>query len=251
VAERTSRSLAASAVSTLSAQSCITPTASAEELHRQLPGVALAFFEMITSEPLCGAGLVSPRGKILYMNDQSARHIAGEDARASEMVGRSLGEFFPPVMMEQRLEVFRRVQEGGRPVLVRTLWNGRQLTTWFRRVEMRPDRVGPTLVFALSRYLAGDLRSLFPPEAVELIETSVVRLGPLDCLSPQELRVMALVGAGLSVREAAHALFRAEKTIESHCTAIRHKLGLHDRVEVVRVAQRAGLTLQDAERPRV
>ncbi len=245
------RSLTAPAVSQVHAGDCITPTTSAEELHRQLPGVARAFLEMITSEPLCGVGLVSPRGEVLYMNDQGARHIAGEDARASDLIGRNLGESFPPVMMAQRLEIFRRVQEGGRPVLIRTLWNGRQLTTWLRRVEMRPDRPGPTLVFALSRYLTGDLRSLFPPEAVELIETSVVRLGPLDCLSPQELRVMALVGAGLSVREAAQALFRAEKTIESHCTAVRHKLGLHDRVEVVRVAQRAGLTLQDADRPRV
>lgn len=229
----------------------LAPTTATEELLGRLPSVAKAFFEMIASEPLCGVGLVSPQGEVLYMNDQAARHVAGEKARAPDVVGRNLKEFFPASMMEQRLEVLHRVRETGRPTLMRTLWNGRQLTTWFRRVELLPDLPGQMLVFALSRQIPGNLRPLFPSDAVDLVETTVVRLGELDCLSPQELRVMALIGAGMSVREAAKVLFRAEKTIESHCTAIHRKLGLRDRVEVAKLAHQAGLMLEDADRARV
>ncbi len=229
----------------------IRATTDLADLQRQLPNLARVFFEMIATEPLCGVGLVSSRGEVFYMNDQGAKHIAGERAVASDLVGRSLGEFFPAIMMEQRLEIFRRVGANSRPILVRTLWNGKQLTTWFRRVEVLAEIPGQAMVIALSRLISGDLRTLFPAEAVDLIESTCVRLGALDPLSSQELRVMALIGTGMSVRAAAKALFRAEKTIESHCSSIHAKLGVRDRVDVAKLAQGAGLTLEDADRTRV
>jgi DNA-binding NarL/FixJ family response regulator len=50
--------------------------------------------------------------------------------------------------------------------------------------------------------------------------------GPLAELSNRELEVYRLVGQGLSTKEIATQLFLSAKTVESHRTRIRQKLGL-------------------------
>lgn len=229
----------------------LTPATNVEELHRRWPGVARLFFDMVALEPLTTVGILTLDGTVLYMSEQGARLLGNEDAGIAPFAGRSMGKFFPPEITNERLEIFKRLRPDMPPVLIRNLWNGNQLTEWFRRVPAPTGTSDRDIVFVRGRLIPGDIRSLFPPESLTLVYSSFVRLGPLDCLSNQELRVMALIGAGMNVREAAMALFRAEKTIESHCTAIHRKLGLRDRVEVARMAHRAGLTLEDAERTRV
>lgn len=229
----------------------LTPTINLDELRRQLPELAWAFFEMVSLEPLTAIGVVTIDGKNIYMSEHGARLLGGDGASNARFVGRSMGEFFPPEVTNERLEIFRRMEPGDPPVLIRNLWNGNQLTAWFRRFPTSSGIPDQDVMIVRGRLVPGDLRSLYPPEMVTLVYSSFVRLGPLDCLSDQELRVMALIGAGMTVREAAKTLHRAEKTIESHCTAIHRKLGVRDRVEVARLAQRAGLTLEDADRTRV
>lgn len=229
----------------------LTPTVNTGELRRQLPELAWAFFEMVSLEPLTAIGVTTLDGTNIYMSEQGARLLGGDGASNTHFVGRTMNEFFPPEVTNERLELFKRLEPGGPPVLIRNLWNGNQLTAWFRRFPTSPGAPDQDVIIVRGRLVPGDLRSLYPPEMVTLFYSSFVRLGPLDCLSDQELRVMALIGAGMTVREAAKTLHRAEKTIESHCTAIHRKLGLRDRVEVARLAQRAGLTLEDAERTRV
>lgn len=228
-----------------------TPATNSDEVHRRFPEVARAFFEMVSFEPLTGVGILSLDGTVLHVNEQGARLLLHEGARSADLIGRTMGDFYPPEIMRERIDVFRRIIAEKHPVLVRTLWNGVQLTSWFRRIPTEPGRPERDVVLALSRLIPGDLRALFPSNLATLIFSEHIRLGPLDCLSNQELRVMALIGAGMTVREAAKALFRAEKTIETHCTAIHRKLGVRDRVEVSRLAQRAGLTPEDADRKRV
>lgn len=229
----------------------LTPTINLEELRRQLPELAWAFFEMVSLEPLTAIGVVTIDGKSIYMSEQGARLLGGDGASNARFVGRSLNEIFPPEITGERLDIFRRIEPGGPPVLIRNLWNGNQLTAWFRRFPTSSGAPDQDVLIVRGRLVPGDLRALYPPEMVTLIYSSFVRLGPLDCLTNQELRVMALIGAGMTVRETGRTLFRAEKTIESHCTAIHRKLGLRDRVEVAKLAQRAGLTVEDADRTRV
>ncbi|MFO0835937.1 MAG: PAS and helix-turn-helix domain-containing protein [Phycisphaerales bacterium] len=227
------------------------PTTNADELCRQSPEIARAFFQMAALEPISAVGVVSMEGTILYVNEHGARLMRGEETSSARLVGRSMSEFFPPEIMRERLEIFKRTGADAPPVLIRNIWNGNQLAAFFQRVSAPDDAPGRDVMIVRGRLIPGDLRSLYSPDMVTLVYSSFVRLGPLDCLSPQELRVMALIGAGMSVREAAKELHRAEKTIESHCTAIHRKLGVNDRLEVARLAQRAGLTLEDAERVRV
>jgi DNA-binding NarL/FixJ family response regulator len=50
-----------------------------------------------------------------------------------------------------------------------------------------------------------------------------------------------MIGRGMSRQEIARALFRSYKTIDAHQQSIMKKLGIHDRVDVVRYAIREGL----------
>jgi DNA-binding NarL/FixJ family response regulator len=86
---------------------------------------------------------------------------------------------------------------------------------------------------------------------VDVVESDVADLGPLEALTPREVEVLALIGQGLSMKETAHVLRRSVKTVDNHRMSIGKKLDVHDRVKLAEIARRAGLTLRDAERVRV
>ena len=62
-----------------------------------------------------------------------------------------------------------------------------------------------------------------------------------DELTPRELEVTKLVAEAYTNRQIAEALNLAEKTVESHRGNVLSKLGMRDRVELVRYAIRRGL----------
>jgi len=62
-----------------------------------------------------------------------------------------------------------------------------------------------------------------------------------DELTPRELEVTKLIAEAYTNRQIAEALHLAEKTVESHRANVPGKLGMRDRVELVRYAIRRGL----------
>jgi len=60
-------------------------------------------------------------------------------------------------------------------------------------------------------------------------------------LTPREAEVLALVAAGRSNRQIAHALFISPKTVSVHVSNILAKLGVAGRVEAAAIAHRLGL----------
>jgi DNA-binding NarL/FixJ family response regulator len=66
--------------------------------------------------------------------------------------------------------------------------------------------------------------------------------GPDEPLTPREQEVLKLISEAHTNREIASTLHLAEKTVESHRANILRKLGMRDRVELVRYAIRRGLT---------
>ncbi len=82
----------------------------------------------------------------------------------------------------------------------------------------------------------------------DAVERSIIRdwvagnaEGPDEPLSPREQEVLKLISEALTNREIAETLHLAEKTVESHRANILRKLGMRDRVELVRYAIRRGL----------
>src|ERR687883_15650 len=65
--------------------------------------------------------------------------------------------------------------------------------------------------------------------------------GPREPLSPREQEVLKLIAEAHTNREIGAILHLSEKTVESHRANILRKLGMRDRVELVRYAIRRGL----------
>jgi DNA-binding NarL/FixJ family response regulator len=64
---------------------------------------------------------------------------------------------------------------------------------------------------------------------------------PDDPLTPRETEIVKLIAEARTTRDIAAELVISEKTVERHRTNILAKLGMRDRVELVRYAIRRGL----------
>ncbi len=80
------------------------------------------------------------------------------------------------------------------------------------------------------------------------VERSLIRVwmsdsatGPEEPLSPREQEVLKLIAEAFTNKEIAETLHLAEKTVETHRGNLLRKLGMRDRVELVRYAIRRGL----------
>ncbi|MBA2793451.1 MAG: response regulator transcription factor [Thermoleophilaceae bacterium] len=67
------------------------------------------------------------------------------------------------------------------------------------------------------------------------------RTKPAEDLTPRELEIVKLIAESFTNRGIAQALHLSEKTVESHRANVLSKLGMRDRVELVRYAIRRGL----------
>jgi DNA-binding NarL/FixJ family response regulator len=65
--------------------------------------------------------------------------------------------------------------------------------------------------------------------------------GPSEPLTPREQEVLKLIAEAHTNREIGEILHLSEKTVESHRGNLLRKLGMRDRVELVRYAIRRGL----------
>ena len=81
------------------------------------------------------------------------------------------------------------------------------------------------------------------PEAQRALIKDVLgqAAGRTDELTPREQEVVKLVAEAHTNREIAEILHLSEKTVESHRARVLQKLGMRDRVELVRYAIRRGL----------
>lgn len=218
----------------------------------------------LVTEPATGVTIVTMTGKVIFINDQAAKIFLGPSATSKDAVGRNLHDMFPAKWVEERLEIFRQIIRSGKPIRLRSIWQGHQHISWMHHVEaMNEDSVDPgepssqavpDRFLVITRRVSGDVdkdRIVPPDHHYESRESEVVDLGPLDILTPRELEVLALLGQGLSLKEIAGMLFRSVKTVDNHRAALGKKLAINDRIKLAEVALRAGLTLKDAERKRL
>ena len=98
---------------------------------------------------------------------------------------------------------------------------------------------GSDLVDGVRRVAAGE--SLLDP-AVTARVLERLRAKPEDDelagLTPQEQRILALIGDGLTNRQIGEEMFLAEKTVKNYVSNLLAKLGMHRRTEVAAFAAR-------------
>lgn len=96
------------------------------------------------------------------------------------------------------------------------------------------------LLTALRQVMTGDIyvSEEFKKELIfKVVQSSSTGMdSPIDVLSDRELEVLQLLGRGMGTREVADALHLSMKTIETHRSHIKEKLGFTDSSKMIRFA---------------
>jgi DNA-binding CsgD family transcriptional regulator len=186
----------------------------------------------------CGAAvmLISQDLHLLTVNPVAAQVYAKRPAKDASTS--RLSDIFPGLAAQERTELVRTVLATGEPVIFRDLWSGVALRATLRRVD-GPSGAPAVLWLACAEDALHVEAGTGPHVRVQ--EAKHVDLGPLTGLTMSELKVLALIGEGLSNAEIAARLHRAVKTVESHRAALTDKTGSSSRVQLGIMARRAGL----------
>lgn len=103
---------------------------------------------------------------------------------------------------------------------------------------------GNDLVQAVRQVAAGG--SLLDPavtaQVLERIRNAPAPKDPLAELTPQERKILALIGQGMTNRQIAAEMFLAEKTVKNYVSQLLSKLGLQRRTQAAVLAEKHGLS---------
>jgi len=99
---------------------------------------------------------------------------------------------------------------------------------------------GTDLVGAVRTVASG--QSLLDPSAAASVmarmEDKAARADPLAGLTPQERKILALIGDGLTNRQIGEQMFLAEKTVKNYVSGLFAKLGMERRTQAAAYAAR-------------
>jgi DNA-binding NarL/FixJ family response regulator len=98
---------------------------------------------------------------------------------------------------------------------------------------------GTDLVGAVRTVASG--QSMLDPQAAGRLMASMrkpAKADPLAALTPQERRILELIGEGLTNRQIGERLFLAEKTVKNYISAMFAKLGMERRTQAAAYATR-------------
>ncbi len=157
---------------------------------------------------------------------------------ASNGPGKRLDQFVGPEIAIERQGIIDRCCEAMRPVGIDTSWKGIPARTILRPFR---SQTGEVLVLAVCRPTSDFTDAPHEHPTVPTVKAKAVDAGPLSKLTPREVEVLALIAQGHTTAQIAKMLFRSAKTIEAHRLSLGLKLRARNRVELARIAMRAGL----------
>ncbi len=210
-----------------------------------LAGAAEEICATFVEVPEIGFGLFDRSGTYVAINDACMKMLFPSRAK-DEVLQSHLTSLFGEMVATELTSVRSEVLESGRPLMLRWLWRGVQHWEWLQ--PLNGTKLGACLMWARPGSVA------LPNESAAWRDVRLaefVELGPLGSLSQRELETLALIGLGLTSAQIAKRVHRSVRTIENTRTSMAQKLGVRDRVELARLADRAGLHVEDANRLRV
>ncbi len=163
-----------------------------------------------------------------------------------ELIGSRLDAIVPGTWARERYALIAEAHRTGQTQSLYSIWLGVRTVTRF--VPMSAGGHAWTLAISESATPEQMKDELARGQGACCSKANV--LGPLEVLTNRELQVLALLGEGLRPKEIATALNRSISTVEGHRERIGQKLGVHDRADLLLMAQRAGLRLADADAER-
>lgn len=199
---------------------------------------------LFKTDPAVGFALCDIDGKVLFVNDRSAEIFT--HGSAAEATGKTLTELLGAEWAGERLEMFKKIRESNRPIISRHILNGNQVQSTIRCLT-EPCDENP--IFSIMTMLG--IQEPTNPEEYDIVESSLIDLGPLDALTRREIEVLSLIGHGMTSKDIGTALHRSTRTIEQHCDSIRQKLKGATRIQLAKFAHAARLELKDAELTRL
>lgn len=220
----------------------------------QASGVQLplpAVWKSLSSEPGTGIAVLDAEGTILFLNQQTSTIYFGGKKTIEELVGRRLGDFFPESWTKERLALLDDVERTGENRMLRTIWLGYQVISCVHGLASSTPGRRFDKFLVIARRCRGEVFNATGAKAEQFIESKVASLGPLDALSDRELEVLAFLAQGLSAKEIAAKIHRSVRTVEGHRLSVGRKLKTDDRVQLARIAKRAGLMPRDVNRIRL
>lgn len=204
---------------------------------------ATALWEALSSVSDVGVGVAD---RIGFLRSVNARFWAVLGWTEPAPIGTHLSEVLPVPIADELIGVTHQVLQTSRPICVDTIVGGCGIRFSFHPADAETEDASLVLM-CLERH---PLVTGSAP-GIDFARSTFIDLGPLGLLSERELEVLALIGAGYSVREIAKVLHRSPKTIENHRASIASKLGAHDRVELAILARAAGLVGPESVEGRV
>jgi DNA-binding NarL/FixJ family response regulator len=187
--------------------------------------------------------IVDSDGRVLYACPRNRWWSFALEGDAA--VGRTLGELMGKEIGDERVELIRKACHEGVPYTILGMSRGVRTKTTVRPFQAGPEsslsrRHALLIGRAAQEGAAADTHD--PAIDGPIVSARNLDLGPLATLTPRELDVLALIGKGLSTADIAAAMHRSVKTIEAHRLSLGMKLKARNRVELARIALRAGLT---------
>lgn len=203
------------------------------------------FWKQTAELPFLGTAVVDLQGKFRFASGPF-RQIFYHDPSFSP-AGFTLRQLEGDAFADEFQTHMQAVVSNGKSTMLRVTRFGTRLElvlgVWSPGVGPNP----PAFITLFVRE-AGSLESGTP--GLSVAEMSLNSWGELDQLTDRQLQVLALLRSGLSQREVADQLGVAPKTVEAHRDQLVQRLGQRSTLDAIRLADRAGLTLELARKPR-
>lgn len=204
------------------------------------------FWKITMDLPHIGVMVGDVAGNHLFSN-RTFRSMFYADADF-DPTGKTIEELEGPDVARERMQLVHQVIETGRPLIV-------QHTRLGVRIESVLNPWKPNRAEGSPRHVLVFSRSSCPTDPatanVDAFESEFNSWGELDELTDRQLQVLATLRQGCSQKEAAKVLGVTPKTIETHRDQLIRRLGLSSTLDAIRLADRAGLTLETAQKSRL
>lgn len=177
-------------------------------------------------------------GTFLFANQAAKQFL---NPKQGELVGRTWHDVLPIDVADERLAYARSVVATKQPVALIGMVKGTCRCAIFHPIDS-DDPAAETLIVICHPLTAFDRRpDMDRPDEPKVVIAQSSDLGRLSVLTEREFEILAHLGEGLGTAEIAKRLCRSPKTVEWHRRSLGVKLNAANRVQLARIAIRAGL----------